>query len=235
MISGENKANVGDFWNAQADFTQAIALDPHCAQAYAARCIAKLNSSDPGLMNSALADAVVAYQLDHRHATLLANISVMRGSLTYNAAKNALNDCQSTLKLEPGNTQALLKRDTLLKNDFHAAIVDCTAALALDSQNAEAYETRGSARKETGEFAGAVLDLTRAIELGRTSSWIYQTRAEAEKSLGNLTSAKADFDQAGELRMSEPEHAADDIDAPAIDQSSGNKDTPPLKYLSGTQ
>jgi len=68
-----------------------------------------------------------------------------------------------------------------------------------------AYDNRGNAKKNKGDFDGAIADYNRAIELNPQDAGAYNNRGIAKKNKGDLDGAIADFNRAIELnpRLSE--------------------------------
>lgn len=84
--------------------------------------------------------------------------------------------------VEEGNNQ-----DTV--NDF-------TQAIALNPKNAEAYNDRGEAYRNSRQYQNAIADLDRAISLNPNYGEAYYNRANAYLNLQKYQEAIADFDKA---------------------------------------
>jgi Tfp pilus assembly protein PilF len=96
----------------------------------------------------------------------------------------------------------------LAKGDRDRAVQDLTAAIALDPNNALAYNDRGAVWREKGDPDRAIADFTRAIEIealphsdlpGIGHVNIHANRGLAWRTKGDLGRALADFDAAIKL------------------------------------
>ncbi len=83
--------------------------------------------------------------------------------------------------------------------DYQAAIEDFTQAIALDSQNALAYNKRGDAFYQLGDYEQAKADSSKAIELNPQNANAYYDRGFALYELGKYKEAIADYTKAIEL------------------------------------
>ena len=63
----------------------------------------------------------------------------------------------------------------------------------------DAYNNRGAAKRELGDYEGAKSDYDKAINLNPEYAAAYKNRARAKKALGQHEAAKADFEKAKEL------------------------------------
>ena len=82
------------------------------------------------------------------------------------------------------------------KEEHDRAIVDCTRAIEIDSQNAVAYFNRGAAWVNKGELDRAIADFTSAIEIDSQFAEAYYNRGvvwakkeEPDKAIADFTSA----------------------------------------------
>jgi tetratricopeptide (TPR) repeat protein len=99
------------------------------------------------------------------------------------------------------------------KGDRDRARDDFTAAIALDPNNALAYNDRGVLWREKGDPDRAIADFTRAIEIealphsdlpGSGHVNVFANRALAYEAKGDLDRALADFDAAIKLDPADP-------------------------------
>ena len=75
----------------------------------------------------------------------------------------------------------------------------CILSSGCDSRSAPAYNNRGIAYSEQGEFEKAIADLTKAIELDPTDAPAYKNRGDAYWQEGELDKATADYNKVIEL------------------------------------
>ncbi len=83
--------------------------------------------------------------------------------------------------------------------DLGAALNAYTRAIQLDPNFADAYNNRGSVKKELGQPAAAIADYDRAIALNPALARAYYNRGNAKAALGQPAAAIADHDRAIEL------------------------------------
>lgn len=83
--------------------------------------------------------------------------------------------------------------------EYELAVEDLSAALLIDPEYTWAYEWRGYANTDAGNYADAIADFTDAIELAQAGydyQWAYANRANAHYNLGDYELAVADLDDA---------------------------------------
>ncbi|MCL1891901.1 MAG: tetratricopeptide repeat protein [Alphaproteobacteria bacterium] len=90
-------------------------------------------------------------------------------------------------------------KNKLLGGDFPGAVIDMTAAIEVDSNNALAYNYRGEAYMAEANYAAASSDLDYAIVLDPESSLAFYDRALLNIQLGNLDAAMFDLNSALEV------------------------------------
>ena len=80
------------------------------------------------------------------------------------------------------------------KGDYNKAIADCTEAIRLNPQLAEAYAGRGCAYVEKGDHDKAISDFTEAIHLNpKHVNAYYNNRGIAYQRKGEKDKAEEDF------------------------------------------
>ena len=79
-------------------------------------------------------------------------------------------------------------------------IADFTKAIELDPNDAMAYNSRGGAYGNKGDYDRAVADCSKAIELKPNYSEAYDSRGLAHKGKGNYDQAREDFATVERLR-----------------------------------
>ena len=87
---------------------------------------------------------------------------------------------------------------------YDKAIVHYTEAINLNSELAEAYNNRGVAYKDKGEFDAAIQDYNKAIDLNPENAEAYNNRGVAYKGKGEFDAAIQDYNKAIDLN---PENA----------------------------
>ena len=85
------------------------------------------------------------------------------------------------------------------RGDLDGAIADCTKAIELKPDYANAYSSRGIAKLAKGDFNGAIEDYTKVIGLNPNSEDAYNNLGFAKRNLGDLDGAIADYTKAIEL------------------------------------
>ena len=193
---GNRHYDAGEYADAIAEYTKAIALDPNSAVTYNNRGYAY---AELGKYAEAIADYTMAIVLDPKDSTAYNNRGYVYNELGKYA--EAIADCTQAIALDPKYATAYNHRGYAYRNlgKYAEAIADCTQAIALDSQYAKAYNNRGVARNYLKQHPAAVEDFTKAIELAPTTAAYYINRAEAYRALGQEDNAKADEKRAKEL------------------------------------
>ena len=82
------------------------------------------------------------------------------------------------------------------RDEDDRAIEDCTAALAIEPNNARAFKFRGRAHDGRYQYEDALRDYSRALELDRADLELPVFRGFAHYSVGNLDAALGDFEHA---------------------------------------
>ena len=193
---GNRHYDAGEYADAVAEYTQAIALDPKYAVAYNNRGAAY---DDLGKYAEAIADCTQAITLDSKYAVAYYN----RGIAYRNLGKyaEAIADYTQAIALDPKYAAAYnnLGYANNHLGKYAEAIADYTQAIVLNPQYAKAYNNRGVAHNYLKQYPAAVEDFTKAIELAPTTAAYYINRAEAYRALGQEDNAKADEKRAKEL------------------------------------
>lgn len=128
-------------------------------------------------------------------ALLIANCLVL-ASLTSCAKQQSISATSSAIT---SHTQ-----DDSRKNNTEAssdAIEECTKAIELNPQNADAYGKRAIARGRKGDLDGAITDFNKAIELDPQYMPGYFGRGHIRGQKGDLDGAIADYTKAIELKQ----------------------------------
>lgn len=83
--------------------------------------------------------------------------------------------------------------------DYQGAVADCTLAIGLDPNYAEAYALRGMTRRFLAYYEGSIDDYSKAITLKPEYGGSYQGRGLAYLALGQKRKALEDFMRAIEF------------------------------------
>lgn len=79
------------------------------------------------------------------------------------------------------------------RKDWDTALAELNAIIALDKNNANAYEGKSVVLLQKQDFKGALEALNKVIELDPKRATAYQTRASLHQKLGESDAAKADY------------------------------------------
>ena len=90
------------------------------------------------------------------------------------------------------------------QNYFDRAAENYTQAIALDPNNAEAFDNRGACKVNSGEYKGGIADFTRAIDLEPKNAEFRRHRALAYGSLRQFDPAIADGEESLRLQPADP-------------------------------
>jgi tetratricopeptide (TPR) repeat protein len=153
----------GEFDNAIAAFSRAIALKPDFAEAFYNRGLVWHEKNEP---DRAIADFDQAVRFDPLYFAAYFN----RG-LAYSDGKDytrALADYNETIRLNPLHSKAHNNRGNIyvIQNDYPRALTDYTTAIRLNPQNSAAYRNRGALYRVQGRQGDADADFAAARRLG---------------------------------------------------------------------
>ena len=154
--------NKGDYDQATAKFTEALALKPDLYQAinHRAQSYEQNNAFD-----KAIDDYTRLLQIKPKDAFYFHGRA--GAQLKAGHYQQALDDETSALAIKPAFVNALIQRGrahTLLAQ-YPDALTDLNAALALEPNNAQAYLDRGVARKASGDLTGGQADIDQGLNL----------------------------------------------------------------------
>jgi tetratricopeptide (TPR) repeat protein len=186
---------IGQSDKAIADWSEAIRLDPKNAYAYSARGGAwgAKNEND-----KAIADCNEAIRLDPMDVTAYNSRASAR--LRKGQYDKALADYDEVLRLDPKSSVAGDNRRNL--REMKLKFDDCNRAIGLDSNDAGAYDRRGSAWMTIRQSDKAIADWSEAIRLDRNDVSAYKTRGSARMANRQYDLAIADW---GEVIRLNPE------------------------------
>jgi tetratricopeptide (TPR) repeat protein len=160
---GKNLSEKGNLAEAIAEFTKALAKNPHLAEAYARRGFSYLST---GRYDQALADFTKVLAKNPEDVEAYIN----RGS-TYLAKglfDQAITDFDAAVKIKPTDGSAYYNRGTAYndKGLYQQATADFTKAIKIMPMFSSAYYNRGIAYFKNGEYDKALDDVNKAQDLG---------------------------------------------------------------------
>ena len=167
---GELHFGKKEWDKAAAVFTEAINLDPQCAEAYHRRAGCVYNT---GQLKESLPDFDVAVRLAPKNAEVRKNRAFVYLRLL--RVDEALADLTHAQELDPDHPERYRQQMSLTlaqrgvvkaqANKVEEAIADFDEALRLDPNNAELFDKRGSLHFNRKHFNEAVADFTEAVRL----------------------------------------------------------------------
>lgn len=193
---------------ALADFNKAILLDKQEQEYYYGRII--LNLHHDRNLDQALADASSLRAIVSKNPSIFRILAMVH--LQRKEFQEALLDINQAIQLgvETGHPDAktFLFRAEIYSalKEFDRAIDDCSEALKIDKQSAEAYRLRGSCLHAGRMNRLALPDLNRALEMMPLNADIHATRAMIHFNSNAIPEAISDWNQAIHLEPDDPEH-----------------------------
>jgi serine/threonine protein kinase/tetratricopeptide (TPR) repeat protein len=189
------RLEAGDNEAAIADFNAALDMDTTLAETYYNRGRAYAALGQTAQAESDLEQALALDELFIDAYYQLAEVALQRGDTQ--SAQARLDDC---LALDAAYTSCLFLYGRIFFDlgDFPAALERLNAALASEETPA-AFNLRGLANFELGNYTDAVDDHTTAITLGGDVSEWYSSRARALYYSGNEAAALDDLERAEAL------------------------------------
>lgn len=197
LALGKLHSNKKEWDKAEAAFTEAIKLDPECAEAYHRRAGSIYNA---GKLKESLSDFDTAARLDPKNAEIFKNRSFVYLRLL--RVDEALADLRHAQELDPDHPDQYRKPLSLAlaqrgyvkaqANQNEEAIADMDEALRLDPTNAEIFDKRGSLHFNLKHFKEAVADFAEAIRLDPQPAYFLH-RGFAHEALGKKDEAADDY------------------------------------------
>ncbi len=198
LALGKLHANKKEWDKAEAAFTEAITLNPECAEAYHRRAGIRFNA---GKVKESLPDFDVAARLDPKNAEVCMNRGIAYLNLLQ--FEEALTDLRHALELDPdhpepyrkvlGETYARRAYEQAEAKKWKEAIADFDEAIRFDPANASYFDKRGSMHFNLGEFEEARKDFTEAIRLDPNQPTYFLHRGFAHEALGMKDEAAEDY------------------------------------------
>jgi tetratricopeptide (TPR) repeat protein len=206
---------LGEVRAALDDYSQAIALFPHYAEAYVNRAAAWYDLGDAA---AALADLDQAIRLKPDAEAAYFNRARVREAM--NDITGAVRDYNASLILVPDNPPALVARARLytLLNAPDLALADYDQAATLAPNASEPFLGRGALRLRKADLAGAEADFRRAASLAPDLAAPRLGLSQAARMRGDLKQAEDELTAA--LRL-DPRLSAAYNDRGALREATG--------------
>ncbi len=184
-----------------SDYTEAIRLQPHYAEAHNNRGLAYYRQRD---YTHALADFDAAIRI----RPTLPDAYYNRGHVRYTQGDlvGALADYDAAIRLNPQYTEAYNNRGLARRRqgDAAGAIADYTEAIRLNPAFILAYNNRGNAYDEQGDYDSAVADYDAAIDINPAYTEGYYNRGLSHYNQEDYAAAVADYNEAIRLNPQFP-------------------------------
>ncbi len=177
-------------------YNQALRLNPHDAEAYNNRGIAK---AALGKHDDAIVDLDQALRLNPDFAEAYSNRGAAKAALGRH--DDATADYDKAIHLKPDHADAYYNRGTAKRvlGRYEDAIADYDKAIHLNPAYAKAYGNRGLAKADLGRHEDAIADYEMVIQLEPNDGEAfraYNLRGTAKAKLKQYDNAIADFGQA---------------------------------------
>jgi tetratricopeptide (TPR) repeat protein len=192
---------AGKHDEAIADFTRAIALDPHDQIAYSNRATVYMAS---GRFELAIVDLTEVIRAEPANGMAFYN----RATAYERSGEGgkALDDYRSAARLLPAFAPATAALGRLLKaSDPDAALSELSEAIRLDPKS-PALRSRATLYLSLGRLELALLDFNQVIANDGSDSIAFLDRGVANDKLGNIESAVRDYGRSIELSPSTIAH-----------------------------
>jgi tetratricopeptide (TPR) repeat protein len=113
------------------------------------------------------------------------------------------------------------------QGDYQGAIIDCTEAIRLKPDYAEAYMRRGTVYSTLEKYADALHDFNKSISFKSDYAYAYNNRGVTKYKTGDKTGAFADYSVAIHLQ---PDYATAYYNRGALNYNMGNKTAAIIDY-----
>ena len=179
--NAEDQYAVGNFEGAIREYDKALRFDSTNARAYSNR---GLMFHEMGYLNEAIRDQTEALRLSPKLADAFAYRGAARFDLYWRLRDERSDSLTGTVQVMLDLSIAATK--VLMLNDF-------TEAIRLRPEDDWAYNSRGRAHFEVGNYADAIQDFSRAIFLNPWGTWAYYNRGLAELEMQEYSRSIEDF------------------------------------------
>jgi serine/threonine protein kinase/regulator of sirC expression with transglutaminase-like and TPR domain len=193
-------ASMRNYEQAIYDYTKAIQLDRHFAEAYNNRSAAHLLMENYA---QAVLDCNWAIELAPHFIAAYVNRGIANTGLRQ--YEEALLDYNKVIELNDQSVYAYYNRGNtyMWMGEHQKALADYSRVIKLNPEFLAAYVNRGVVYDQLGEWAKALEDYNRAILLNAGYVYAYYNRANAYQALGRYEQAITDYNKVIELN---PEH-----------------------------
>ncbi len=198
LALGKLHFNKKEWDRAVAAFSEAIRLNPECAEAYHRRAGSRFNA---GKVKESLSDFDAAAHLDPKNAEVFKNRGM--AYLMLLRIDEAMADLRHAQELDPDHPELFRKAMSVAfaqrgyvkaqAEKWTEAIADLTQAILFDATNAEYFDKRGSCHYNLRHYDEAVKDFTEAIRLAPRQPTYHLHRGYAFQALGCSREAADDF------------------------------------------
>jgi serine/threonine protein kinase/regulator of sirC expression with transglutaminase-like and TPR domain len=192
--------NMRNYEQAIYDYSKAIELDRHYAEAYNNRSAAHLMMDNYA---KAMLDCNWTLELAPHFVSAYINLGIAHTGLRQ--YQQALKDYARALEIDPNNLYAFYNRGNtrIWMRDFEGAIEDFNTTIRLDPEFVAAYVNRGVAYTELREYEPALTNYSEAIELNPNYVYAFFNRANLYREMGQYAEAIADYNKVTDLN---PQH-----------------------------
>jgi tetratricopeptide (TPR) repeat protein len=193
---GVTYCELGNYWQAIADFDRAIEINPKYAESYNGRGVA---TDKLGYHSLAISYFDRAIEINPKYAEAYKGRGVAYGKL--GNYRQAISDFDRAIAINPDYAMAYYDRGVVydILGDDRQAIPDFDRAIAINPEYAEAYNGRGFAHGKLGDHRLAISDFDRAIEINPKYAMAYYNRAVVYGILGNHSHEIEDLQKAASL------------------------------------
>ena len=221
---GQKSLKQEEYGKAEAEFTEALRMNPKYAPALRDRGDAFYGLGD---CDKAIADYDEAIRLDPRDADAFNDRGVAYGSKGDH--DKAIADYGEAIRLNPGIADYYYDRggDYFDKGDYDKAIADYNETIRLNPKYAAAFNDRGIAYYSKRDYARAKADYNEAIRLDPKAAAYVHNRGNNYYATGDFDKAIADYDEA--IRL-DPKFAQAYQDRGNAYTQLGNKDKADADY-----
>lgn len=183
LAQGLAKRTENDYYEAIANYDQAIAINPEYAAAYNNR---GLTYADLGEYAAAISDydrAIAIFPNGKEKSVAFRN----RGNAHYAQGEyaTAISDYDSAIELSPKDAVSYRNRGNAhyAQGEYTIAIADYDRAIELNPEDADAYMNRGNTLYLLGEYQSAIADYDKTTGLNPQDTTAYYYRDLARQNL----------------------------------------------------
>jgi tetratricopeptide (TPR) repeat protein len=192
---GRTHAELGRYHAAVRDLTRAISLNQKYAAAYRNRAEANFAIAN---YSDAASDATQALNLEPKRQQPKLVLLRAEAYAADNKFREAIDDFDQTLELEPNLVEAYVERGELFAKNrrYDDAIGDYNRAIEMDSKNAKAYALRAEAKLAAGTPDDALTDVNQALLLSLNDPLALRIRGNIYEAQERVEDAIYDYQKA---------------------------------------